>query len=385
MGWVITGISFKLSSREVIRHAWRSTLYNDQPLGLRVNKSLYWNSYTSDFNPCRQFAMKPLTFSVLRLLSDGEFHSGVVIARNLGVSRASVSLALRGLDEVGLVVHKVHGRGYRLSGPMQWLEREVILQHLGTEAETFRLEILDTVESTNSLLLQKTAMGMDSDSGGVRVVATELQTSGRGRRGREWHSGVGDSLTFSLLWRFQQGANLLSGLSLVVGVAIVRVLQSFEIRGTVLKWPNDVLFHYRKLAGILIELQGDMLGPTTAVIGIGMNLKLSDCIKARIDQDATDLFAITGEMPDRNKLLAALLVELVAVLRKFERQGFAPFREEWVRYHGFENKSITLHLPDGSSQEGVVHGIGEDGSLRLQTAAGNCDYNGGEITLRRVT
>lgn len=329
--------------------------------------------------------MKPLTFSILRLLNDGEFHSGVVIARSLGVSRTSVSLALRDLDEVGLVVHKVHGRGYRLPESMQWLEREVILQHLGTEAKTFCLEILDTVESTNSLLLRKAAMEMSSDSGGVRVVATELQTGGRGRRGREWHSGLGDGLTFSMLWRFQQGANLLSGLSLAVGVAIVRVLQSFGIRGAVLKWPNDVLFHYRKLAGILIELQGDMLGPTTAVIGIGMNFKLSDRIKTRIDQGATDLFAITGEMPDRNKLLAALLIELVTVLREFERQGFAPFGEEWVHYHGFENKSVTLRLPDGSSQEGLVHGVGEDGSLRLQTAAGNCDYNGGEITLRRVT
>lgn len=328
--------------------------------------------------------MKPLTFSALRLLNDGEFHSGVAIAKNLGVSRASVSNALRGLDEVGLVVHRVHGRGYRLPDPVQWLEREVVLQHLDKEAKTFRLEVLDTAESTNSLLLQQAAMEMNSGSGGVRVVATELQTGGRGRRGREWHSGLGDGLTFSLLWRFQQGANLLSGLSLAVGVAIARVLQSWGIRGAVLKWPNDVLFRSRKLAGILIELQGDMLGPTVAVIGIGMNLKLSDGIKARIDQGATDLFSITGEMPDRNKLLAVLLVELVTVLTEFERQGFAPFREEWVHCHGFENKCVTLHLPDGSSQEGVVHGVGEDGSLLLQTPAGNRGYSGGEITLRKV-
>lgn len=328
--------------------------------------------------------MKPLTFSVLRLLNDGEFHSGVTIARNLGVSRASVSNALRGLDEVGLVVHKIHGRGYRLPDPVQWLEREMILKHLDKETKIFRLEILDTVESTNSLLLQKAAMEMSSGSGTVHVVVTELQTGGRGRRGRKWHSGLGDGLTFSLLWRFQQGANLLSGLSLAVGVAIIRVLQSSGIRGAVLKWPNDVLFHYRKLAGILIELQGDMLGPTVAVIGIGMNLKQSDCIRAHINQGATDLFSITGEIPDRNELLAALLIELVTVLREFECQGFAPFRDEWVHYHGFENKCVTLHLPNGSSQEGVVHGVGMDGSLLLQTPAGDRSYSGGEITLRRV-
>ena len=200
--------------------------------------------------------MKPLTFSILRLLSDGEFHSGVTIAQNFGISRTSVSNALRDLDTLGLVVHKVHGRGYRLSSPMQWLDREMILQHLGREAKAFQLEILETAESTNSLLLQKTATGTSSGNDSIRVVAAELQTGGRGRRGRRWHSALGDGLTFSLLWRFPQGANFLSGLSLAVGIAIARALQSSGIKGVVLKWPNDVLFHYRKLAGILIELQG---------------------------------------------------------------------------------------------------------------------------------
>lgn len=331
--------------------------------------------------------IKPLTFSILRLLSDGEFHSGVTLAQELGVSRASVSNALRGLDEVGVVVHKVHGRGYRLPEPVQWLQRDAILKNLEKytkEAKIFHLEVLDTAVSTNSLLLQKTAIeagGMH----GVHVLATELQTGGRGRRGRQWHSGLGDGLTFSLLWRFQQGAGFLSGLSLAVGVAIARALESAGIQGTALKWPNDVLFHYRKLAGTLIELQGDMLGPTVAVIGIGMNLKLSDGIKAHIDQGVTDVFSITGEMPDRNQLLALLLVELAKVLREFEHEGFAPFRKEWVRHHGYENKPVTLRLPDGSSQKGVVHGVAEDGSLLLKTAAGKVlgSFNGGEISLRR--
>lgn len=333
--------------------------------------------------------IKPLTFSILRLLSDGEFHSGVAIAQKLGVSRASVSNALRGLDEAGVAVHKVHGRGYRLPEPVQWLQRDPILKYLAKytkEAKTFHLEVLDTAASTNSRLLQKTAMEANGGNGAhvVPVLAVELQTGGRGRRGRQWHSGLGDGLTFSLLWRFQQGAGFLSGLSLAVGVAIARALASAGIQGAALKWPNDVLFHYRKLAGTLIELQGDMLGPTVAVIGIGINLKLSDNVKAHIDQGVTDVFSITGEMPDRNRLLALLLTELATVLREFEREGFAPFRKEWVRYHGYENKAVTLRLPDGSSQKGVVHGVAEDGSLRLKTAAGNLDFNGGEITLRRV-
>lgn len=328
--------------------------------------------------------MKPLTFSILRLLSDGEFHSGVTIARRLEVSRASISNALRDLEEVGVIVHKVHGCGYRLPDPVRWLERDTILKYLGKEANNFNLEVLDTVESTSSLLLQKAA-ALSSSNVGIHVIAAELQTRGRGRRGRQWHSGLGDGLAFSLLWRFQQGASFLSGLSLAVGVAIIRALGSAGINGAVLKWPNDVMFNYCKLAGTLIELHGDMFGPTVAVIGVGMNLKLPDNIQARIDQGATDVFSITGEMPDRNKLLAVLLIDLITMLREFEYRGFAPFQKEWMNHHVCENKPVTLSLPDGSSQEGVVHGIAADGSLLLQTAAGIRGYSSGEITLCRMT
>ncbi len=328
--------------------------------------------------------MKPLTFSILRLLGDGEFHSGATISRGLGVSRTSVSNALKGLDEIGLTVHKVRGRGYRIVQPMQWLERDMVLQHLGGEAQNFNLEILDTAESTSSLLLQKAEMELKSSGIRIRVVAAELQTSGRGRRGRQWHSGLGDGLIFSLLWRFQQGPSSLSGLSLAVGIAIIRTLEFAGIKGTVLKWPNDVMFNFCKLGGTLIELQGDMFGPTVAVIGVGLNLKLSENTRARIDQGATDVFSIIGEMPDRNKLLAALLTNLVTMLREFEHQGFAPFKAEWADHHICENRAVTLHLPDGSSQDGVVHGVADDGSLLLRTPAGIRGYRSGEITLCRM-
>jgi len=208
--------------------------------------------------------MKPLTFSILRLLSDGEFHSGATIARNLDVSLTSVSTALHGLNEVGLAVHRVQGRGYRLLNPVQWLERDTILKHLGMEAKKFHLELLDTTKSTNTLLLQKAAMEENSGSTNttaINVIATEFQTNGRGQRGQQWHSGIGDSLTFSLLWQFQKGASFLSGLSLAIGVALIRALESLGIKDVALKWPNDVMSHYRKLAGILIELRGGCAGP----------------------------------------------------------------------------------------------------------------------------
>ena len=188
--------------------------------------------------------MKPLTFSILRLLSDGEFHSGVTLARNLDVSRTSVSTALRGLEETGVVVHRVHGRGYRLPDPVQWLDKDKILKYLVTEEENLHLEVLDTTKSTNSVLLQKATMEEYSGrnkADTISVVATELQTNGRGRRGQLWHSGLGDSFTFSLLLNFQKGAGLLSGLSLAIGIAIIRSLKLSGIKNVALKSDLETL------------------------------------------------------------------------------------------------------------------------------------------------
>ncbi len=331
--------------------------------------------------------MKPLTFSILRLLSDGEFHSGVTLSRHLDVSRTSVSTALRGLEEIGVVVHRVHGRGYRLPDPVQWLDKDKILKYLVTEEENLHLEVLDTTKSTNTVLLQKATTEEYSGrnkADTISVVAAELQTNGRGRREQLWHSGLGDSLTFSLLWNFQKGAGLLSGLSLAIGIAIIRSLKLSGIKNVALKWPNDVMSHHQKIAGILIELRGDLLGPTLAVIGVGINLKLSDKIKSNIDQKTTDLFSISGENPDRNKLMARLLTELIIVLKKFAQYGFEPFRNEWAQYHELEKKPVTLYEPDGSIQEGVIQGVTDNGSLILKTLTGIRYFNGGNIKLRKV-
>src|SRR6185503_9281051 len=133
------------------------------------------------------------------------------------------------------------------------------------------LEVVDTASSTNSLLLARAAAGADSGT----VIAAEWQSAGRGRAGRAWLAGIGGALVFSVLRRFAQGAGVLSGLSLAVGVAVVRGLHAILGCRAGLKWPNDIVWEGKKVGGILIELSGDMLGPSTAVIGIGLNVRLS--------------------------------------------------------------------------------------------------------------
>ncbi len=322
--------------------------------------------------------MKPLASSVLKRMADGEFHSGEALARAFEVSRASVWHAIRELEAAGLEIYKVHGRGYRLQQPLALLDRASIESRLGADAGRFALDIRDTVDSTNTRLLEMAAAGAASGT----VLAVEWQPGGRGRLGREWHAGMGEALTFSLLWRFTRGAGALSGLSLAVGSALARSLEAEGAPAIGLKWPNDVLWRGRKLAGILIELAGDALGPTAAVIGVGVNVRLSDGTRARIGQPAAELEKACGAAPDRNRLLARVLAELAATLDSFGREGFAPLRAEWQRRHAHQGKRVTLTFPDGSRQSGRAAGVAEDGSFLLETRAGTKRYHSGEITLR---
>jgi BirA family biotin operon repressor/biotin-[acetyl-CoA-carboxylase] ligase len=321
--------------------------------------------------------LTPHTLEVLRLLEDGEFHSGEALGQVLGITRGSVSNALADAEALGLTVYKVHGRGYRLMTPVQWLARDRVVGHLGKRAERFDLEVVDRTGSTNTDMLDRAQRGARSGS----VIAAESQTQGRGRRGRDWHSSPGGALTFSMLWRFDQGAGFLSGLSLVVGIALVRVLREKGALDVKLKWPNDLLWRHLKLAGILIELAGDVMGPTVAVIGIGMNLRLAESVRARIDQPVVDLVKI-GVYADRNQLFAQILVELDAVLRQFSAQGFAPFRQEWESLHAFQDKVVRVRMPDRSEIEGRVGSVGDDGALLLHTRSGPRKFYGGELSLR---
>ncbi len=321
--------------------------------------------------------LSPLTFRTLRLLADGEFHSGEALARGLRVSRTTVWKALHGLEEWGVTLFKVHGRGYRLVTPVDWLDAQQINRHLGPHQEELQVHVVDTVDSTNRLLLAEAQAGAPSGL----AVAAELQTRGRGRRGRGWQTGLGDALTFSLLWRFPQGAGALHGLSLAVSVALVRALRALGATEAMVKWPNDLLWRQCKLAGVLIEAQGGSAGPSAAVIGIGINVRLDESVRERIDQPVADL-AAAGVPLHRNRILARVLAELAEVLSVFGGCGFAPLKAEWESYHLLSGQPVWLTLSDDEAIGAVVAGVDDDGALLAQTATGLRRFHSGDVSLR---
>lgn len=319
-----------------------------------------------------------LTFQVLRLLADGDFHSGATLARKLDVSRGTVWNAVRALDGLGLEVYRVRGRGYRLAESLSLLDAAAIATYAGEASSRLAIELVDVADSTNSMLMARAAAGAASGT----VLAAEWQESGRGRRGRAWHAGLGGGITFSLLWRFTQGPSALAGLSLAAGLALARATAALGAGDVELKWPNDVLWRGGKLAGLLIEMHGDALGPSAVVIGIGINVRLSDAVRGRIDQPAQDLEAACGGAIDRNAVLGRVLAELTSMLDAFSREGFAPLRAEWERHHAHQDKPVTVTLPDGRRHDGVARGVGDDGALLFETGSAVRRLHSAELSLR---
>lgn len=314
---------------------------------------------------------------LLRGMADGRFHSGQALAQAHGISRATVCNLVGMAKVLGLNIHAVQGRGYQLVSPTEWLNRDKINAALGMN-NPYHVQILDATDSTNSVLMQAAQAGAPDGS----VVCAEYQFAGRGRRGRQWQSVLGGSLTFSVLWRFEEGIAALVGLSLAVGLAMARALNQYSQFRVKLKWPNDVLVDFRKLAGILVEIQGDIQGPSFAVVGVGLNVRLPSAQRESIEQAVVDLDEMqvhTG----RNALLATCLLELNAVMEVMRREGFSALRAEWESHHAYTGQPVSLILPDSNVVEGIARGVDDTGAFLLQTQAGACvAYNGGDIRLR---
>lgn len=339
--------------------------------------------------------MSALTFLALRRLADGHFHSGEDVARALGRSRATLSAALKVAPELGVELFSVRGKGYRLSEPIEFLDTSLIAARLaGTRV---RLEVVDEIESTSTRLLELAAAGAASGT----CLAAEWQSAGRGRRGRGWVSSVGGSLTFSLLWRFERGAGHLGGLSLAVGAAVARALATCGAQRVQVKWPNDVVVDFRKLAGMLVETSGEMQGPSVAVIGVGVNYRLGERVMDRIDQPVIDVAHCSGAasaasssassaasssaacVASRSELLASLLAELAHALDDFERRGFAGVRESWLALHAYQGRRVRVVPPREAPFEAQVIDVAPDGALVVRTDdARTLTLSSAEISLR---
>jgi BirA family biotin operon repressor/biotin-[acetyl-CoA-carboxylase] ligase len=314
---------------------------------------------------------------LLHLLADGEFHSGTELGECLSISRTAIWKQLQELAGLGLTLHRVRGRGYRLPGGLDLLDCEAIQRQLKVTVVKHlqALQVVMSTTSTNQKLQQHEQYSVHG-----RVLLAELQTAGRGRRGRSWQSPFAKSISLSLGWSFAGGIAALEGLSLVVGLAVLTALEQVGLVDAGLKWPNDILVRGRKLAGILLEIRGDAEGPCQVVIGIGLNVAQTEADDQTISQPWISLHQL-GIPVSRNTIAASIINQLVAHLLGFEKTGFAQFQDHWQACHCYQDQTVSLHLLE-QVITGICRGVDSSGALLLQQGLKMHTFSGGEVSVR---
>lgn len=320
---------------------------------------------------------------LLALLSDGEFHSGERLAKRLKISRGGIWKLIGSLRELGIDIQSVPRQGYRLPMAVDLLDAQEIVQALApdTRATIDAPEVFLSIDSTNSHVSNHP---IDTPGRGNACLA-ELQSAGRGRRGRHWMAPFGSGICLSIGWQFAEVPPAFSALSLAVGVAIVDALRRFDAQVN-LKWPNDLIWQQRKLGGVLIEMRGESSGPAHVVIGIGLNIRTPAAVRLTLagQQSAliADVHEILGERtPTRNQLAGALIDSVVTMLQTFSTQGFEPFIDTWRQLDALADAPVKV-INGMATTLGTARGVDRDGSLLVEVSGTLQRFVSGEVSLR---
>jgi BirA family biotin operon repressor/biotin-[acetyl-CoA-carboxylase] ligase len=319
------------------------------------------------------------------LLADGESHSGGKLAIRLRVSRGAVWKLVKTLRGLGVEIESLARRGYRLPNPVDLYDQAAIVAALSSSARRRldRVEVFLSIDSTNRYLSEATA---DPASTAARACVAEVQTAGRGRRGRSWTAPFGSGICLSISWQFAEAPPSLSALSLAIGVAVARAMQRLGCADVGLKWPNDVVWKSRKLAGILIEMRGESAGPAQVVIGIGLNMRMPAEVRVALAKQQAALVADLREIlrertPNRNIVVAVLMDEVIAALETFATQGFLAFDQEWQRLDSLAHAPVKV-LSGSESVVGIANGVDLEGALLVDVNGDVRRFLSGDVSLR---
>lgn len=303
---------------------------------------------------------------ILDLLSDGNQHSGEQLAERLGVSRTAIWKHMQHLRVLDVPLH-VESGGYRLEQPYHLLDKDAIAKSLDKPVK--HIHLFESVTSTNEYL-------MKHGTSSPEICLAEQQTAGRGRLGRAWHSPFGQNIYLSLRYEFSWDGSMLSGLSLVIGAVLASILHNvFDLKPQ-LKWPNDIYIDHKKLAGILIQLQTEANGNTTAIIGVGLNANMlpNDAVPEAISLQTT-----LGNAINRTPLVVLMINSMMNALETFGEKGFVAFQELWSSYDMLFQKEVEVVMGK-EVKKGISRGIDVHGYFMLETDQGIHTISAGDVT-----
>ncbi|MDH5434643.1 MAG: biotin--[acetyl-CoA-carboxylase] ligase [Gammaproteobacteria bacterium] len=327
---------------------------------------------------------------LIRILSDGQFHSGEEIAGALDISRTAVWKLIKKIELWGIKVFSVRGRGYQISKGLELLDREYILSQINSFKVINKIEVLTSIGSTSDYI----AKHWKNSFQGAQVCIAEHQSAGRGRKGQRWISPFAANLYFSLGIQLPLGLNSLGGISIAMGILLCRVIRSVSNSDVEVKWPNDLLMDGKKVAGILVEASGDNHDNSFLNIGIGINWNMKAEQGDNIDQPWANLKNSLKDTMSKDAFILRLLMEMDQFLIHYTlnnkidpveslayQKVQADIIKEWANYSAYYNQTVIIHL--GKKMiEGKEVGISSNGALRLMTNKGEKLFHSGEVSLR---
>ena len=262
---------------------------------------------------------------------------------------------------------------------VELLGRDAIVNGLQPETREWlkQLDILACVDSTNEVLMQRAQH--QSITG--NVVLAELQTQGKGRRGRSWVSPFGRNLMMSFGMEIDAPISSVGTFSLAIGVAVAQAVEALGVDNVQLKWPNDVYIKGKKLGGILIDLL-QPTRPAPLLVGIGINVGVAPTNIAANGVPAIALNQLVGNT-SRNALVAVLLEELQIISKRYDEFGFKGLMDAWLARDALANQVVEVQ----GLRETIVgtnQGIDPSGALCIDTGRGIHRVVGGDVSLRRV-
>ena len=307
--------------------------------------------------------------------------SGAELSQALGVSRAAVWARIQELRELGYDIEASPHLGYRLLEAPDVLHADDLLSRLGSTRVIGRdIRVFQETTSTNDIIEKLARDGVREGA----VVFAEAQSRGRGRLGRKWLSPPRKGLWFSVLLRPALRPPQATQLTVAAATALRRAIESQTGLKPEIKWPNDILVHGRKVAGILTELSAELDQIKHIILGIGVDVNLAHSeFPPELRKVASSLMAELGKPLSRPELAVASLRELDHEYRRVTAGQFAPVADEWEKHCTTLGHQVVIRM--GQRQlRGRAESLGEDGALLLRTEHGHLErIVGGDVTLEK--
>jgi len=262
------------------------------------------------------------------------------------------------------------------------LDKERILNMLDHDLNDnpIKIQITESTSSTN----EDAKLHMVNQADSITVHLSEQQTAGKGRNGKKWISPKGKNIYLSVGWKSPLNYKDLEGMSLAVGVIIAKVLNRYSDSKAYIKWPNDILIEDKKISGILIETQElSSHKGIGIVIGLGVNVHMSEEDGEEIDQIWTSLDKTFRKKYDRNEIVSNLLKEIIKLTKIFPQKGFKHYKLEFESLNILKGKECNV-ISGGSTKVVKVKEVNDKGELVVQENSEYLALRYGEVSIREL-